>query len=104
MNMVNKENEGKHENQFLSNYSANTTSSTQNNNTYRLSLTSNGVSSWSELPLSPKLILPIPSLPKHMEKEFEVYPLLAKTLGTDKLSTPSPNRPLGAAPSRNAPV
>lgn len=70
---------------------------------YELS-TLNGVSSWPALPLSPKLILPIPSLPKHMEKEFEVSPLLDKMLGTDVFFIPSPKRPLGAAASRNDPV
>lgn len=64
----------------------------------------NGVSPWSELPLSPKLILPIPFLPKHMEKEFATSPSFAKMLGTDILLIPSPNRPLGAAPSRKEPV
>lgn len=43
----------------------------------------NGVSLWSELPLFPKLILPAPSGPKHMEKEFEASRFLAKVLGTE---------------------
>lgn len=64
----------------------------------------NGVSDWFELPLSPKLILPEPSLPKHIEKEFEASPLFAKMLGTELFSKPSPNRPFGAAPSRKEPV
>lgn len=64
----------------------------------------NGVSLWSELPLFPKLILPIPSSPKHIEKEFEARPFLAKMLGTDMLSMPSPNRPFGAAPDKKVPV
>lgn len=72
--------------------------------TYCDALRLNGVVPWSELPLSPKLILPTPSDPKHMEKEFEVRPCLAKTLGTDILSRPSPNRPFGAAPLKNEPV
>lgn len=63
-----------------------------------------GVSPWPVLPLSPKFILPIPSGPKHIEKEFAERPLLAKMLGTDRLSIPSPNKPLGAAPSKNEPV
>lgn len=62
------------------------------------------VSCWSELPLCPKVILPKPSRPKHMEKEFEVNPLLDKMLGTDIFSMPSPNKPLGAALRRNEPV
>lgn len=64
----------------------------------------NGVFPWSELPLSPNLILPTPSYPKHMEKEFEVSPCLAKMLGTDMFSIPSPNKPFGAAPVRKEPV
>jgi len=39
-----------------------------------------------------------------MENEFEVMPDLAKVLGTDTFSIPSPKRPLGAAESRNEPV
>lgn len=66
--------------------------------------TLNGVSSWSKLPLSPKLILPISSCPKHIEKEFDVNPALDKMLGTDTFSIPSPSKPLGAACSRKAPV
>jgi len=50
------------------------------------------------------VILPRPSDPKHIEKEFEVSPSLARILGTDSLPIPSPNRPFGAAPSKNAPV
>jgi len=65
---------------------------------------SRGVSSWSELPWSPKLILPIPSRPKHIEKELDVRPFCAKMLGTETSSIPSPKRPLGAAASRNDPV
>lgn len=64
----------------------------------------NGVSDWSELPLSPNLILPVPSGPKHIEKESAASPSLAKMLGTDNFSIPSPNRPLGAAPSKKEPV
>lgn len=64
----------------------------------------NGVSSWPELPSSPKLILPVPSFPKHMEKESATSPSFAKMLGTDILPIPSPNRPLGAAPSKKEPV
>lgn len=64
----------------------------------------NGVSLWSALPLSPNLILPRPSDPKHMEKEFEVCPSFAKMLGTDISSIPSPIKPFGAAPSKNVPV
>jgi len=67
-------------------------------------LMSRGVSSWSELPWSPKLILPIPSRPKHIEKELDVRPFCAKMLGTETSSIPSPKRPLGAAASRNDPV
>lgn len=63
-----------------------------------------GVSPWPGLPLSPKTILPIPSGPKHIEKEFAARPLPANMLGTDIFSIPSPNRPLGAAPVKNAPV
>ena len=63
-----------------------------------------GVSLWSELPLSPKLILPVPSGPKHMEKEFGPSPSVAKVLGTDIGSRPSPSRPFGAAPSKKIPV
>jgi len=50
------------------------------------------------------VILPAPSGPKHIEKEFEISPSLARILGTDILSNPSPNRPFGAAPFRNTPV
>lgn len=64
----------------------------------------NGVSCWSELPLSPKLILPVPSRPKHMENEFDVTPKSDKVLGTETFSIPSPKRPFGAAASRNEPV
>lgn len=64
----------------------------------------NGVSSWSELPWSPNLILPNPSDPKHIENELEINPCCAKMLGTDFLVIPSPNRPLIAAPVKNAPV
>ena len=39
-----------------------------------------------------------------MEKEFEASPNLAKVLGTDILSIPSPKRPFGAAPSKKVPV
>lgn len=63
-----------------------------------------GVFPWSELPLSPNLILPTPSAPKHMENEFEVSPPLANMLGTEMLCIPSPSRPFGAAPLRNEPV
>ena len=66
--------------------------------------TVNDVSFCSEAPLSPKFILPIPSDPKHMEKEFGPSPWLAKMLGTDKSSVPSPSRPFGAIPSRKIPV
>ena len=58
----------------------------------------------SEVPLSPKFILPIPLDPKHIEKEFGPSPLLAKMLGTDKSSVPSPSRPFGANPLRKIPV
>jgi hypothetical protein len=44
---------------------------------------------------SPKLILPSPSDPKHIEKEFGPSPFLAKVLGTDIASRPSPSRPFG---------
>ena len=64
----------------------------------------NGVAFWSEVPLSPKFILPITSDPKHMEKEFGPSPFLAKVLGTDMLLRPSPIRPFGAPPSRKIPV
>ena len=64
----------------------------------------NGVSFCSEVPLSPKLILPIPSDPKHMEKEFGPSSSLAMVLGTDISSRPSPSRPLGAIPFRKIPV
>jgi hypothetical protein len=50
------------------------------------------------------VILPRPSSPKHIEKEFEVRPCLAKILGTDTSLIPSPNKPFGAAPFRKAPV
>lgn len=63
-----------------------------------------GVSPWSKLPVSPKVILPIPSGPKHIEKELEVNPSLAKVLGTDTFLIPRPNKPLGAAPSKKEPV
>jgi len=59
----------------------------------------NGVFLWSGLPVSPNVILPTPSSPKHIEKEFEMSPFLARTLGTDRLSIPSPNRPFGVPPS-----
>ena len=39
-----------------------------------------------------------------MEKEFEASPNLAKVLGTDILSIPSPKRPFGAAPFKKLPV
>lgn len=39
-----------------------------------------------------------------MEKESAVKPSLDKMLGTDIFSKPSPNKPLGAAMSRNEPV
>jgi hypothetical protein len=66
----------------------------------------NGVFPWSKLLvlLSPNVILPKPSSPKHIEKEFEVKPCLAKILGTDTSLIPSPNKPFGAAPFRKAPV
>jgi hypothetical protein len=64
----------------------------------------NGVSLWSELPLSPKLILPVPSGPKHMEKEFGTSPCLAKVLGTDISLRPSPSKPFDASPSKKIPV
>lgn len=64
----------------------------------------NGVSRWSTLPLSPKLILPAPSFPKHIENEFAAIPSFASMLGTDMSSKPSPKRPFGAAPSWNTPV
>jgi len=44
------------------------------------------------------VILPAPSDPKHIEKEFEMSPSLARMLGTDLLSIPSPNRPFGSPP------
>jgi len=59
----------------------------------------NGVFLWSGLPLSPNVILPEPRDPKHIEKEFEMSPSLARMLGTDLLSIPSPNRPFGIPPS-----
>ena len=64
----------------------------------------NGVSFWSEVPLSPKFILPIPSDPKHMEKEFGPSPFLAMVLGTDILPRSSPSRPFGTSPFRKIPV
>ena len=64
----------------------------------------NDVSFCSEVPLSAKFILPIPSDPKHMEKEFGPCPLLAMVLGTDILSRPSPSRPFGADPLSKIPV
>jgi hypothetical protein len=63
-----------------------------------------GVSFGYELPLFPKVILPNSSCPKHMEKELEATPFLAKVLGTDTSSIPSPNRPFGAPPSKKVPV
>ena len=57
-----------------------------------------GVSLWPGVPESPKSILPIPSIPKHMENESVLSPWFANKLGTDILSMPSPIRPLGAAP------
>jgi len=39
-----------------------------------------------------------------MENEFDVMPEVARVLGTDTFSIPSPKRPLGAAASRNEPV
>lgn len=64
----------------------------------------NCVSSWFGLPIFPKVILPIPSWPKHIEKEFAAIPAADKMLGTDDLSIPSPNKPLGAAAPRKEPV
>jgi hypothetical protein len=52
----------------------------------------------------PKLILPMPSRPKHMENESAVNPSLDNMLGTDIFSIPSPNKPLGAATSKNDPL
>jgi hypothetical protein len=72
--------------------------------TYCDDLTLNEVLLWPELPISPNFILPIPSGPKHMEKEFEASPNFAKVLGTDIPSIPSPKRPFGAAPSKKVPV
>ena len=72
--------------------------------TYSEGPTVNDVSFFSEVLPSPKFILPIPSDPKHMEKEFGPSPWLAKMLGTDKSSVPSPSRPFGAIPSRKIPV
>jgi hypothetical protein len=71
---------------------------------YCNSLRLNGVFPWSELPVSPNVILPEPSDPKHIEKESEISPFWARMLGTDTFSIPSPNKPFGAAPFRNTPV
>lgn len=50
----------------------------------------NGVSSWSELPLSPKLIVPFPLGLKHIEKESEATPAFANMLGTAMSAIASP--------------
>lgn len=71
---------------------------------YKFTMVLKGVSLWPDVPMSPKSILPWPSYPKHMENESEVSPWLAKKLGTDIFSIPSPIRPLGAALSANIPV
>jgi len=60
--------------------------------------------SWSKLALSPKLICPVPSLPKHTEKESAIKPSRDSILGTDIFSWPSPNKPFGSATSRKEPV
>ena len=72
--------------------------------TYSEGSTVNDVSFCSEVPLSPKFILPVPSDPKHMEKEFGPSPFLAMVLGTDILPGRSPSRPFGANPFRKLPV
>ena len=46
----------------------------------------------------------MPSRPKHMENESAVNPSLDNMLGTDIFSIPSPNKPLGAATSKNDPL
>lgn len=69
---------------------------------YREGVRVNGVSSWSELPLSPKLIVPFPLRPKHIEKEFEATPASANMVGTAMSATPSPIMPFTAA-SWNSP-
>lgn len=56
----------------------------------------NGVSSWSELPLSPKLIVPFPLEPKHIEKESEVTPALTNMFGTARSAIASPIIPFTA--------
>lgn len=61
----------------------------------------NGVSSWSELPLSPKLIVPFPFRPKHIEKEFEATPALANMFGTAMFAIASPIIPFTAVFSNN---
>lgn len=61
----------------------------------------NGVSSWSELPLSPKLIVPFPFRPKHIEKEFEATPALANMVGTAMFAIASPIIPFTADSSNN---
>ena len=61
----------------------------------------NGVSSWSELPLSPKLIVPFPFRPKHIEKEFEATPALANMFGTAMSAIASPIIPFTAVSSSN---
>jgi hypothetical protein len=46
---------------------------------------SRGVSSWSELHWSPKLIVPIPSRPKHIEKELDVRTFAARPVSQGEL-------------------
>ena len=72
--------------------------------TYNEGWTVNDVSFCSEVPLSPKFILPVPSDPKHIEKELGPSPFLAMVLGTDILPRSSPSRPFGANPFRKIPV
>lgn len=61
----------------------------------------NGVSSWSELPLSPKLIVPFPLRPKHIEKESEATPALANMFGTARSAIDNPIIPFTATSWNN---
>lgn len=61
----------------------------------------NGVSCWSELPLSPKLIVPFPLGPKHIEKESDATPALTNMFGTAMSAIASPIIPFTATSWNN---
>ncbi len=66
-------------------------------------LRSNGTVGWVSGPMSPKAILPYPSVPRQIEKE-STTPALRSALGTEIIPLPKPRTPSGAISCKNPPV